>query len=194
MIGANKLVKMSNNHFFIVRHGESENNLLCIDSSKLENKNQFGLTKKGRKEMQLQAQKFNNFDFIITSPFRRAKESAQIFSKTSKCEVIENVLLREVYFGDFELCKYELSDEFFEKHKDESVPFPNGESLLDAKKRAIKFIKEINQIYQNKKILIVTHGWIALFLQEQLDDNFNLQQVVNDYDDNNSREVIEIKN
>jgi broad specificity phosphatase PhoE len=94
------------NKYFIVRHGESENNILEIDCSKLENKDKFGLTEKGKKEAESEAQKYRNLDLIITSPFRRTKEAAMIFAKTSQCEVIEDELLSEVDFGDFELCKY----------------------------------------------------------------------------------------
>ena len=87
---------MIQNNFFIVRHGESENNLLKIDSSKLENKDQFGLSEKGKTEIEIEAKKYTDFDFIITSPFRRAKETAMIFAQNSQCDVIENELLSEV--------------------------------------------------------------------------------------------------
>ncbi|MFC1616372.1 histidine phosphatase family protein [Patescibacteria group bacterium] len=184
---------MIQNKFYIVRHGESENNLLEIDSSKLENKDQFGLTGKGKKETQTEAKKYKNFDIIISSPFRRAKETAMIFARTSQCEVVENDLLKEVCVGDFELCKYETSDAFFEKHSDESIPYPNGESLLDAKKRADEFLIQINQIHKNKSILLVTHGWIVLFLMEHLDKNFDRKKAIKNYDDNNSRKVFELK-
>lgn len=177
------------NQFFIVRHGESENNLLGIDSSKLENKDQFGLTAKGKKEAQIEAKIFNSFDLIISSPFRRAKETASIFAQTTLCEIIEDELLAEVCVGDFELCKYEESDAFYEAHGDESIPYPNGESLLDAQKRTVEFLEQTNQSYSNKKILIVTHGHIALFLLEHLDESFDRKQAIIEYDDTNSRKV-----
>ena len=181
---------MIQNNFFVVRHGESENNLLKIDSSKLENKDQFGLSKKGKIETKIEAKKYTDFDLIISSPFKRAKETAMIFTKNSQCYVIENELLSEICVGDFELCKYELSDAFFEKHNDESVPYPNGESLLDAKNRAIKCFEQINQTYKNKKILIVTHGWIVLFLIEYTNKNFDRKKYLKEYDE--AREVVEI--
>lgn len=181
---------MIQNNFFIVRHGESENNLLGIDSSKLENKDQFGLSEKGKTKTKLEAKKYTDFDLIITSPFRRAKETAMIFAQNSQCDVVENELLSEVYVGDFELCKYELSDAFFEEHNDESVPYPNGESLLDAKNRAIKCFEQINQTYKDKKILIVTHGWIVLFLIEYTNKDFDRETYLKEYDE--AREVVEI--
>ena len=61
---------MTQNHFFAIRHGESENNVLGIDSTKLENKYQFSLSEHGRKEIEIEAERFKDFDLIISSPFR----------------------------------------------------------------------------------------------------------------------------
>jgi broad specificity phosphatase PhoE len=182
---------MPKNNFFVIRHGESENNILEIDSCKLENKDQFGLSKRGKKEIELEANKFKDFDLIISSPFRRAKETAKIFAKTSECKVIEDELLREVDVGDFELCKYKLSDAFFEEHNNESVPYPNGESLLDVKNRTMKFLELTNQIYNDKKILIVTHGWIVFYLLRITDKNFDSERYLKNYDE--ARYVLELK-
>ena len=183
---------MVHNHIFVIRHGESENNILQIDSAKLENKDKFGLTDKGKKQIELETKKFTDFDLIITSPLRRAKETAMIFAKTSKCKVIENDLLSEVDHGDFELCSYEETDSFLADHNDESVPFPNGESLLDAKNRTVQFLKKLNQNHLNKRILIVTHGHIALFILELLSPDFNRQEAIKNYNDDKSRQVTEI--
>ena len=181
---------MLQNKFFIVRHGESENNLLEIDSSKLENKGQFGLSEKGREETKIEAKKFKDFDLIISSPFRRTKETAMFFAQTSQCDVIENELLREVCVGDFELCKYEKSDAFFDRHGDESIPYPNGESLSDAKNRAIDFLEQANRTYKDKKILVVTHGWIVFYLMEYTCENFDREEYLKEY--NEERKVVEI--
>jgi broad specificity phosphatase PhoE len=173
---------MIKNDFYIVRHGESECNVLEIDCSKLENKNKFGLTEKGKKETENEAKKFNNFDLIFSSPFRRAKETADIFAKSSKCKVIENELLREVDVGDFELCNYKLSNSFDEKFVKGLTPYPNGESLSDAKKRAVEFFEQTNKKYKNNKILIVTHGWIVFCLLEHTLKDFDGEKYLREYD------------
>ena len=151
---------MVKNNFFIVRHGESENNLLGIESTKLENKDQFGLSENGEIATKIEAEKFKNFDLIISSPFRRTKETALIFAEISQCEVIENDALREVCVGDFELCAYKKVDAF-SAEQGESISFPNGESLLNAKKRVIEFFEQTDRKYDNKNILIVTHGLLV---------------------------------
>lgn len=184
---------MTRNSLYIVRHGQSENNVLKVDSTKLENKDQFGLTSEGRRGTQRQAAKIRGFDLIVTSPFRRAKETARIFAQTSHCEVIENELLKEQCQGDLELVSYEVTDAFFDAHgKDESVPFPNGESLLDVKNRARQFLDELEQQYTKQKILLVTHGHVVGFLREHLDPNFDRKQAIEDYNDADSRRVFEI--
>jgi len=180
---------MIQNIFFIVRHGESENNLLDIDSTKRENKDQFGLSENGKKTTQIEAKKFNSFDLVISSPFRRAKETAIIFSKTSNCKIIENDLIREVCVGDFELQKCEKAESFSEKHGEE-IPFPDGESLFDAKKRTIEFFKQTNKTYKNKKILIITHGFSVRTLLFYVDPNFNWKKYLKEY--NNARKVFKI--
>jgi broad specificity phosphatase PhoE len=119
----------------------------------LENKDRFGLSEKGKVATRTEAKKFKNFDFILSSPFRRTMETAMIFAETSQCKVIECDELREVCVGDWEHCVYEKTEK-----QDEETPFPNGESLLDAKRRAIAFFKQTNQEHKNKNILIVTHG------------------------------------
>src|SRR3989339_33844 len=171
---------MIQNIFFIVRHGESENNLLGIESTLLQNKDQFGLSENGKKQTEIEAKKFKDFDIIISSPFRRAKETAFIFAQHSKCKVIEDNLLCEVCVGNFELQKCKKIDSFSEKYGEEAS-FPNGESLLDVKNRAIKFFEQINQTYKNKKILIVTHGWLVLYLIEYTDKGFNREKYLKEY-------------
>ena len=179
---------MSKNEFFIVRHAESENNLLELESSKLENKDQFGLTEIGRKQTEVEANTFRSFDFIYTSPFRRAIETAMIFARTSGCRVIEDEGLREVCVGDFELCRYQESELFIEKHG-EAVPFPNGESLTDARDRAIDFLEQVDDKHTDASILIVSHGDIVLFLIEYLDKTFDRTKAREQYDENLSRKV-----
>jgi|CXWL01.1.fsa_nt_gi broad specificity phosphatase PhoE len=184
---------MKQNEIFVVRHGESENNLLKVDCSKLENKDKFGLTELGQKQSESEAKKFHGFDLIVTSPQRRSVETANIFAKYSQCEVSENELLNEIDYGDFELCSYQESDDWFDKNgSDESISFPKGESLRDARNRAAKFLQELSQTFSGKKILVVTHGHIVLFLEELLDEKFNRKKAIDTYDDDQSRKVIEV--
>ena len=103
------------NDFYLVRHGESENNILAIESSKMENKKEFGLTHKGKTITLREARNYTQFNLIISSPFRRALETARIFANFSNCKIIEENLLREVDVGDFENQAYSQSEKFLKK-------------------------------------------------------------------------------
>lgn len=163
---------MLQNDFYIVRHGESENNVLEIESSKIEHKDLHGLTDQGRKEVENQAKIYDSFDVIITSPFRRTKETAAIFAKYAHCEVIEDDRLCEVNAGDYELCTYKFTDDH-SREFGEDVPYPNGESLQQARDRHLDFFKEINQRYSKQSVLIVAHGYgvkdIVEYIEPTLD-------------------------
>lgn len=86
-------------------------------------------------------QKIIFFKLIISSPFRRTKETATIFSKKSHCPVIEDDLLREVDVGIFENQNCSKAEMFLIKN-DKKNHFPEGESILDGKNRALTFIKK----------------------------------------------------
>lgn len=180
---------MPKNTLYIIRHGESENNVLRIDSTRLENVEQFGLTKNGESVIREEAKKFNDFDLILCSPFRRTRETAAIFAETSQCEVLEDVCLREVDVGDFELCSYDKSEAFIEENG-EGESFPNGESLLDAKNRVIEFFERIKQEYNDKRILLVTHGYLIEALLGYLYKDFDWNDYLKEYD--SGRRVFEI--
>lgn len=163
------------NNYFLVRHGESENNVLNIESSHLKNKDQFGLTENGKKYTQKEAQKYKNFDHIFSSPFRRAYETAEIFAQASHCKVIQDERIREVDVGDFELQDYEIVDQFYRDNPD-NIPCPNGESLEEVKVRSLNFFEEINKKYKDKKILIVSHGYNVHQILKHIVKGFNWKE------------------
>lgn len=67
------------NQFYVVRHGRAENNDLHIISCKLETQKSYGLSQNGRESVSEEAKKNKDFDVIYISPFRRTKETAQLF-------------------------------------------------------------------------------------------------------------------
>jgi len=177
------------NHYFIIRHGESENNVLEVESGNLKNKDQFGLTENGKKYTKKEAEKYRDFDVIFSSPFRRARETAEFFAQTSNCKIIEDVRIREVDVGDFELQDYKYVENFYKENSND-VPCPNGESPEDTKIRTIEFIEDINQKFKDKKILIVSHGYNVHQILKYLIKNFNWQEYLETH--NNGRNVFEI--
>lgn len=119
------------NTFYFVRHGQAKHNELGIDSYDFEIQKQHGLTEQGRRDVEKEAKRYTDFDYIYSSPFRRTKETAEYFAQTSSCKIILDDRLKE---------------------------WDHKESLHDVQSRIIDFIQEVDSQHKNKKILIVSHG------------------------------------
>ncbi len=113
-----KHAKSNNNHFVFVRHGESEHNVQSVLNSS-EDK-EYHLTEKGKKQIAAIAQKLKKRQNVViySSPFLRAKESAEIIAdnlEINKNSINIDQRIREFNLGDFdgklftEFLKYEES-------------------------------------------------------------------------------------
>jgi isoleucyl-tRNA synthetase len=180
--------KKSGNKYFVMRHGQAENNILDIVSASPLSTD--GLTEKGKQQVKesVEILKNNKIDLIICSPILRGKETAYIVADSlgiDRGSVVIEDSLREMMVPDYE------GKSWIEYHKE----FPNtleffyktregNESWNDVKKRTMDFIYDLDKKYENKNILMVTHGgpaWLAvagtlgLSPQESLDliENFN---------------------
>ena len=99
-------------------------------------------------------------DVIISSPLKRAKDSAMMISKFHPQTPIKFVNeLKEMNFGDFQgKCLKKLGikreDTFWLSAEN------NGESIYHIYTRAKRFLKNIKKAYPKKKILIIGHATI----------------------------------
>lgn len=154
--------KKSGNKYFMMRHGQAENNIethfsiLTSHSAKL--------TEEGKKQAEKSAKEFENkIDLIISSPFSRAKETAEIFSKQIGLPVEDIVY-------DERIKEMEVSSIFEGKEKpilrkyydggyldSPKEALPDGESFAEVIKRAGDFLYEIETKYEGKNILIIGH-------------------------------------
>lgn len=153
------------NKFTLVRHGESEAN--TKDLIDCDYKNNDSLTENGREEAKnagkVVAEK--KIDLIFTSPFNRAKETAQIIAKEIGFggEIIEDERLGEIRLGHWSgkswesyISLFKNTLERFTKHPDHSLQ--NVENWDDLRARVSAFMYDIDSKYQGKNILIVGHG------------------------------------
>jgi isoleucyl-tRNA synthetase len=174
--------KKSGNKYFVMRHGEAENNLGDVISTSLESKAH--LTENGRKQVEESVNGLKNkkIDLIISSPLLRAKETSIIAAEVlgvDKGSILFDDSLREMVLPDYEgktwieyHTEFPNMVEFFYKTRE------GNESWNDMKIRTMNFLYEIENKYENKNILISTHGgpaWLAiagtmgLTAQESLD-------------------------
>ncbi len=149
------------NQVYVVRHGESQNNVLKIESGKMSTQGKYGLTDLGRGQVAASAAQYKNFfDLIYTSPFRRTKETAEIFARFSKIKFFENELIREFDVGYYDEKLYELM-EIYIHHPANNIkedPVRDGESWDQMYERVKQFLELIETNYTGKKILVVSHG------------------------------------
>jgi broad specificity phosphatase PhoE len=99
------------NDFYIVRHGKSKNNMLGIESCKMETQILYGLIPESKKAVQEKAKRYANFDLIFSSPFRRTQETAAHFVKTSQCDLFLDNRQVDIDLGDFDQSSYVASNE-----------------------------------------------------------------------------------
>ncbi len=155
-----KYTKKSGNTYFVMRHGEAENNVKRVVSS---DPSVSKLTEMGRGQVYASAAslKRTGIDVIFASPFLRTKETAEIVAAelgVDKTSIVFDERLRELGFGQLSGKSYDEFLAYRVKHNPgPAEPMMDGESYEDVKRRFGEFIYEIEKSEKNKRILIVTH-------------------------------------
>ncbi|MFA6392948.1 MAG: class I tRNA ligase family protein [Candidatus Paceibacterota bacterium] len=172
--------KKSGNKYFIMRHGEAENNVLRVLNSDL--KKEFHLTDNGKKQVKKTAEVFNKekFDYIFTSPLIRAIETTNVYKEESKssAKIIVDDRLREMGMGNFEGKNVSQYRSMFKSRAEELKERPEGvENFENVKSRMMNFLCEIESNYTNKNILIITHGDPVVAVNSII-NNFSIKQTV----------------
>ena len=153
------------NKYFILRHGQT-----IYQTKKKEfvyppfpEKPGIKLTKKGEKQVKTAAEKLKKekIDLIFASDFFRTKQTAKIVARIlGISKIFFDKRLRDINVGIYHgKTKKELYQAF---PRDARIRFSKrpekGESWLDAQKRILNFLKDIDKKYKKKTILIVSHG------------------------------------
>jgi isoleucyl-tRNA synthetase len=155
-------VPKSGNRYFLMRHGESQSNVEKIVSTRKDSVNP--LTEKGREQAEKAAQGLadKKIDLIITSPFERAKRTAQIVQKALGLKdeaVISDERLGEISLGKLDGALNETYHEFLSTNGGWEKATPEGgESWSDVRNRVGSLLYELERTYANENILIVSHN------------------------------------
>lgn len=153
--------KSHGNKFIFMRHGESEGNRNDTVSYKKGMEDDH-LTDKGKEQVleSIKELKGKKIDTIIASPFTRTRETAEIVAKELGIdEIVFDERLREFNPGDYDgknWFDYHDAQSKLKNWYKESVS--GGESYADLVKRVGEALYELEQNYQGKNILIVSHG------------------------------------
>ena len=149
--------KFSKNHYYLMRHGFSESNLKNIGSC---DSKKYPLTPLGEKQVLATAEKLKkiNIDLIFSSDVLRTKQTAEILGKELKITPRYFKELREVKYGVFEGKPVKNYQGFFKNFEERFEKKPEGsEYWWEIKKRMYNFLKKINEKYNDKNILIISH-------------------------------------
>lgn len=157
--------KKSSNTYLVMRHGQAESNAKGIVNSKIDTSVSNNLTQKGKTDVENRAKEIisKKIDIIFASPFPRTQQTAEIVAKTIGYDVnkiITDERIKEVDTGVFHgkvISEYHnhfvsLEEKFVKRP-------PEGENLLDVKRRMMLFMEDIEKKYSGKTILIVTHEY-----------------------------------
>lgn len=134
----------------LVRHGETDWNSL----GRLQGRTDIPLNSKGILQADECRQFLKNYewDVVITSPLKRAKETAKII-KDSNLPLFEMDEFLERYFGDAEGMTVEERLTAFPKRN-----YPNQEDRDSLNRRIMNGIQKINKEHSGKNVLLVAHG------------------------------------
>ena len=169
------------NRFIVVRHGEAIHNITGMLSG-VANTPHY-LTDKGKNEVESTGKKLKKekIDIIISSPFVRTKETADIIANIigypkEKIEIDNRV--KEVSFGIFEGKHRDEYHKWFKSDEEYFTKTPEGgESFDDIRLRVGEFLYDIDSKYENKTILIISHD-TPIWLMSAVNQGETIKQLL----------------
>lgn len=135
----------------LIRHGETDWNAF----GKLQGKTDIPLNRKGIKQAEECRQNFadTDWDVMITSPLKRAKQTAEIINSDLDLPLIEMEEFVERGYGEAEGMNLE---ERLSTYPDRN--YPNQEEAESVRIRVKEGISKINLMYPEKRVMLVAHG------------------------------------
>ena len=146
------------NRFFGMRHGHSVANLESVVCGLKENDE--GLSDKGSEQAKVCDLPFDSSIIIYSSDFPRARETAEIVQYRLRIpELVLSTRLRERSFGELEGQDIsELDKVWSYDFQDPNHRFFGVESAEQVGARVLSLVHDLNRIYSDKDILLVSHG------------------------------------
>ena len=148
---------------YFVRH--------CKPDAKIYDDRNRPLTEEGGEDSKqvLEILKDKKIDIFISSPYKRSYDSIKKAADYYKKSIITDERLRERKAG-----KNSNNHEMFKKRwADLNFAEEDGESIGSVQKRNIEALNEILEKYQNKTIVIGTHGTALSSILNYYDTSFN---------------------
>lgn len=149
---------MKSTTVFLVRHGETEENVACI----VQGQQPGTLSAQGWQQIEKLGERLRTtrFDCLYSSDLERAHQTAKAIAKHHSVPLHLREDLRERHFGVFEGRPWGE----FDRARDESAkPWhefrpPQGEAIVDLMQRAVTGMKTIIRGHADQTILVCAHG------------------------------------
>lgn len=155
----------------VTRHGQTDWNVL----EKLQGQTDTELNDVGRQQARETRNLIKNeiVDLIITSPSKRAKETAEIINENFNVTIVEDSRLMERKFGLFEgttksermLLKETNPEINYVWDYNKNIAIDDMETMKFFCNRVYQVLDEIVKKYNDKNILIVTHGGVSVVVK-----------------------------
>lgn len=164
---------------YIIRHGETQSNV----EGRLQGWSNDGLNENGKKLAEITGRRLKNihFDYCISSPLARAKETAETILQTFRNPVVISFddRIKEINMGDWEGKKFRPGEREVDAEQIKlffTDPFsfggyPNGENAFHVCNRTQCFLKELIARDDDKTYLVSTHGFALRAMLNYLYDN-----------------------
>lgn len=159
-------------HFYIFRHGQT----IWNAEGRPQGQSEYPvpLTITGQEQARVLAQKLadKKIKLIVSSDLLRAKQTAEIVAAELKVPVKFDPRLREVDYGTlnglYALEREEVCPDYRRSYEDITIPFPQGESLLQVSLRLKAVLEEAAENCPHRAIGIASHGHAISTLVETL--------------------------
>jgi len=165
-------IERLNNRYFVMRHGHSMANQQRIIVSHPDNgRDNYGLSELGRKQVRTSLQQDNRLDtgtVIVTSDFKRARETAAIVVEMLACSasLCEEPRLRERNFGELELADDDSYHDVWQQDEVNPDSQARGvESVNQVMARVSSVVADYEALYCAATILFISHGDALQILQ-----------------------------
>ncbi|MED3791656.1 histidine phosphatase family protein [Niallia alba] len=148
----------------LIRHGETDWNAM----GKIQGKTDIPLNENGKRQAQQCRDylKDSNWDIIVTSPLKRAKQTAFIINEALQLQVVEMAEFMERSFGDAE---GKTREERAILYPDQQ--YPNQESREELVNRIMNGLEKILVQFPDQKVLLVAHGAVIHTLLTVVSEN-----------------------
>ena len=160
----------------VTRHGQTDWNL----AGKVQGQTDIELNETGMEQAKIAGEKLLNekIDVIISSPLKRAKKTAEIIRGNRDIPILIDSGITERSFGESEgKTREEFDFDEIWNYK-LNKQYKDAESVGDLFTRVQEFLDKIKKEYEDKTVLIVTHGGVTVPIRATLEGIPNGMEVL----------------